>query len=112
MAVDSHKNFAYSTLTNAPGTGGTSIIVQSGDGAKFPTAPFNATVWPAGSQPTKANAEIVRVTLVATDTFTVTRNTGTETESGTNRNMGIGDQIAASITAKTLTDIEANYIDS
>src|SRR5260221_14681744 len=105
---DAHKNFAYSTLTNAPGTGGTSLIVQSGDGAKFPAVSFNATVWPANAQPTdtgvaSTTAEVVRVTLIATDTFTVTRNTEATT---TNRDMAIGDQIAASVTAKTLTDME------
>ncbi|TXG78366.1 hypothetical protein E6Q11_01245 [Candidatus Dojkabacteria bacterium] len=109
MAFDAHKNFAYSTLSNSPGTGGTSLIVQSGEGALFPTPPFNATVWPAGEQPSITNAEIVRVDSISTDTFTVTRNTPTETVTGINRNMTAGDQIAATITAKTLTDIEANY---
>lgn len=108
--ADSHKNFAYSTVLTAPtpAASGTSLVVQSGDGAKFPTVQFNATVWPAGVQPTAANAEIVRVTTIATDTFTIQR-----TQEGTAaRTIVAGDQIAASVTAKTFTDIEADYMNS
>lgn len=64
--------------------------------------PFNATIWPAGAMPTPANAEIVRVTGISTDTFTISR-----AEEGTGaRTVLVGDQIAATITAKTLTDLE------
>lgn len=108
MAFDDHTNFAYSTLTNAPGTAGTTFSVQAGDGAKFPIPPFNATVWPAGVQPTGAasgNAEIIRVTGIATDDLTATRTQ----EGSTNRNITpAGYQIAATITDKTITDIEAS----
>lgn len=104
MAFDAHKNFAYSTVATAPSpaTSGTTLIVQAGDGTHFPAAPFNATVWPAGSQPTVSNAEIVRVTNISTDTFTITRTQ----ESTSARAITAGDQIAATITAKTLTDVE------
>ena len=107
---DSHKNFAYSTVATAPSpaSSGTSLVVASGDGSLFPTAPFNATVWPSGSQPTATNAEIVRVTNITGDTFTITR-----TQEGTSaRTVIVGDQIAATITAKTLTDIENNFVNS
>ncbi len=102
---DSHSNFAYSTVLTAPSpaSSGTSLVVQAGDGTKFPTAPFNATVWPSGSQPTTTNAEIVRVTNISTDTFTITR----AQESSSARTILVGDQIAATITAKTITDVEA-----
>lgn len=110
MAYDSHKNFAYSTVLTAPSPAdtGTSLVVQSGDGTKFPTAPFNATVWPTGVQPLTTNAEIVRVTVISTDTFTITR----AQESSTARSIVVGDQIAATITAKTLTDAESHLIDA
>lgn len=102
---DAHANFAYSTVATAPSpaTTGTSLTVASGDGAKFPAPPFNATVWPASAQPLKSNAEIVRVTAIATDTLTITRTQ----ESTTARSIGVGDQIAATITAKTVTDAES-----
>lgn len=101
---DAHKNFAYSTVATAPSpaSSGTSLVVASGDGAKFPATPFNATVWPAGVQPTTANAEIVRVTNISTDTLTLTRTQ----ESSSARSIVVGDQIAATITTKTLTDVE------
>jgi hypothetical protein len=78
-------------------------VVAAGDGAKFPAVPFNATVWPAGAQPTTANAEIVRVTARATDTLTIAR----AQEGTTARSIVVGDQIAATVTAKTLQDVEA-----
>ena len=104
MTLDAHKNFAISTVTTAPSpaSSGTSLSVYSGDGAAFPAAPFNAVVWPAGAQPRASNAEIVRVTVKSTDTFTITRS-----QEGTSaRSIVVGDQIAATITAKTLTDTE------
>ena len=100
---DSYKNFAYSTVLTAPSpaTSGTTLVVASGDGALFPTPPFNATVWATGVQPTATGAEIVRVTNISTDTLTITR----ATESSSARTIVVGDQIAATITAKALTDL-------
>jgi len=102
--ADAHKNFAYSTVATAPSpaTSGTSLVVASGGGAAFPATPFNATIWPTATQPSSANAEIVRVTARATDTLTITR----AQEGSTARSVVVGDQIAATITTKTLTDIE------
>jgi hypothetical protein len=99
-----HKNFAYSTVTTppSPATTGTTLIVQPGDGAKFPDVPFNATIWPASVQPISTNAEIVSVTNITDDTLTITRNT----EGSTAQSVTAGYQIAATITAKTLTDAE------
>ncbi len=108
--ADAHKNFAYSTVATAPSpaASGTSLVVASGNGTLFPAVPFNATIWPTGVQPTAANAEIVRVTNISTDTFTITR-----TQEGSSaRTVVVGDQIAATITAKTLADIEDNYVNS
>lgn len=106
MSYDAHKNLAYSTVATAPSpaSSGTSLVVATGDGSKFPAVPFNATIWPIGALPTPANAEIVRVTTVSTDTLTITR----AQESTSARSVIVGDQIAATITAKLLTDIEAN----
>lgn len=104
---DSKKNLAYSTVGTAPvtATAGTSLIVQAGDGTKFPTPPFNATVWPTAVQATVANSELVRVTAIVVDTLTIVR----QTESSGSRSIVAGDQIAATITAKALTDIEAAF---
>src|SRR3990167_11194766 len=97
---DNHKNFSYSTVATAPSPAdtGTSLVVAAADGTKFPTVSFNATVWPVDVQPLTTNAEIVRVTNISTDTFTITR----AQESSTARSIIVGDQIAATISAKTL----------
>lgn len=101
---DAHKNFAYSTVLTAPSpaTSGVSLVLQSGDGAKMPATPFNATVWPTGAQPTTANAEIVTVTGVATDTLTIVR----QAEGTAARSIVVGDQFAATITQQTLNETE------
>jgi len=101
---DVHGNFAYSTVATAPSpaTSGTSLTLTAGGGALCPTPPFNATVWPASVTPLSSNAEIVRVTAIATDTLTIVR-----TQEGTSaRTVVVGDQFAATVTNKTLTDIE------
>lgn len=100
---DAHVNFGYTTVTTAPtpATSGTSLIVT--DATVFPTAPFNAVIWPIGTQPTKANAEIVTVTAITVNTLTITR----AQEFSTARTVIVGDQIANAITKKVLTDVEA-----
>lgn len=101
---DAHKNFAYSLVATAPSpaTSGTSLVVTAGQGALFPAVPFNATIWPTAVQPLTTNAEIVTVTLIATDTLTIVR----AQEGTTARTVVVGDQIAATITAVTLQDAE------
>lgn len=102
--MDAHKNFAVSQVATAPSpaSSGTSLVVQSGHGARFPAVSFNAVVWPNGVIPTPLNAEVVRVTNISTDTLTITRTQ----ESSSARTIVVGDLIATAITAKTLTDIE------
>ncbi len=102
---DAHKNFAASLVVTppSPDTSGTSLTVTTGDGALFPAVPFNCTVAPAGMAPTLANAEIVRVTNITGDVFTITR-----AQEGTNAMpIAAGYVIANTITVKALTDIEA-----
>ena len=101
--MDQLRNFAYSAVATppSPATSGTSLTVTAGQGALFPTAPFDATIWPAGVQPLTTNAEIVRVTAVATDTFTITRaQYGTTAQSIT-----AGYQIAQTIDANLLNQL-------
>lgn len=102
---DTHVNFAYSTVATAPSpaTTGTSLVVAAATGALFPAVPFNATIWPTGLQPLSTNAEIVRVIARTTDTLTIMR----AQESSTVRTVIVGDQIAATVTARTMTDVES-----
>ncbi len=103
--MDDHNNFAYSIVLTAPSPllSGTSLVLQGGGGALMPTAPFNATVWPVNQIPLASNSEIVRVTNVTSDTLTIVR----AQEGSTTQPIDVGYQIAAGITVKTLTDIEA-----
>jgi hypothetical protein len=105
---DDHKNFAYSLVATAPtpDDSGTSLIVTSAQGTQFPTPPFQAVIWPTAVQALPTNAEVVTVTVVATDTFTIVR----AQEGSTARHVVAGDQIAANITDKTLTDLEGNRL--
>ena len=118
MAFDPHTNLGIGVVATAPtpALSGTSLTLTAGMGALFPAAPFNCTVWAANTIPVKSNAqlsiantslgEIVRVTNVATDTFTITRG-----QEGTNAvAIAAGYLIANTVTAKDLTDIEANAL--
>ncbi len=101
---DAHTNLATSLVVTAPSpaTSGTSLTVTSGQGAWFPAVPFNATVGPDGIVLTPSNAEIVRVTARSTDTFTIVR----AQESSSARTIVVGDRFTATVTVKTLTDVE------
>jgi len=64
------KNNAKSTITDNPLTSGaTTLNVQSGDGTKFPAAPFQATLYTTDA----ALGEIVKITAKSTDAFTIVR---------------------------------------
>lgn len=102
--ADAHKNLAKSLVATAPSPAdsGTSLIVTTGHGTRFPTPPFNATIQQAGVDPDPTTAEIVRVTNIATDTLTIER-----AQEGTSaRTVIVGDLIYTAITAKFLTDLE------
>jgi hypothetical protein len=104
MAFDAHSNFGVSSVAVAPSpsTTGTSLTVATGEGTRFPAAPFNATLAPSGVLATPANAEIVRVTARSGDVLTITR----AQEGSVARAVVVGDLCVASITAKALQDIE------
>lgn len=105
----SHFNFGYSLVATAPSppASGTSLTVTTGQGTNFPSVPFNATIWVTGAQPLLSNnPEIVTVTNVTGDVLTLIR----AQEGSSARTVVIGDQIAATITVKTLTDLENNLM--
>jgi hypothetical protein len=101
---DAHRNFAFSLVATAPSpaSSGLSLVVTAAQGALFPTPPFNATIWPTAAQPLASNAEIVRVTAISTDTLTIVR----AQEGTAARTVVVGDQIAATITQRSLNDHE------
>jgi hypothetical protein len=113
---DYAKNFVYGVVTTAPSpaTTGTTIKMSDADAAVFPdpatvgVGAYDVTVWPAGTKPLTANAEIVRITAKGASSggetvFTITR----QQQSTSARTVVVGDQIAMTITAKTVADIIA-----
>lgn len=99
--ADARLNFSTSFVSTV--VSGSSIIVQSGQGTRFPAPPFNAIVAPEKEEPTSENSEVIRVTAVVGDTFTISR----KQEGSTERSIVSGDRIYAGPTAKTFADIEA-----
>lgn len=69
------KDFATGTVFTAPtpATSGTTLVLNSGEGAYMPATPFYATVHPPAVFPTVGNSEKVKVTNVSGDTLTIQR---------------------------------------
>lgn len=113
MALDSAKNFAKVQVSTGYDASAVSIVLTTGHGAKLPTAPFNAVWWNFTDYPDPSddpNVEIVRVTVVATDTLTVTR--AQESTSATTKNEGGKTyKMIAGLTAKVInTDLGATFL--
>lgn len=107
MSFNAHADLAISLIAVAPSpaSSGTTLSVTAGQGARFPAAPFNAVVYPAGEIPTRDNAEIVQVTSKGSgDTFTIVRQQGTPATSA--RSIHVGDQIHAGNTADEIIAVE------
>jgi len=105
---DAHTNLALATVAVAPSPAlsGTSLIITAGFVSLFPAVPFNCTVWPSTVSPTAANAEIVRVTNIVGDIFTIVR----AQEGTTAKAIASGYRIGNTVTAKVFTDIENQAI--
>ena len=74
--MDALKNFAKATVSLGYDAAATSIVLVAGGAARFPVVPFQAVWWNATdfSDPSDdPNVEIVRVTLIAGETLTITR---------------------------------------
>src|SRR6185436_4857071 len=102
---DLHRNLSFSTVAVAPSPAlsGTSLDILPGDVGLFAGAPFNCTIVPTGVQPSSTNAEIARVTGIVGSTLTIVR----AQEGTTAIAIAVGDQIAMTVTAKAVQDIEA-----
>lgn len=86
------KNNARSRLAASIGAADTTLTVSTGDGAKFPNAPFVITV----------DNEIMRVTSKTGDTFTVTR----AVEGTTAASHSSGALVELRVTAGAITEIQ------
>ena len=86
------KNRAKSLLAAAMLSTDTSLTITTGDGVLFPAVPFHITI----------TDEILEVTAVATDTFTVTR----AVEGTTAAAHSVGDTVELRITAAIIRGLE------
>ncbi len=110
MVLDNAKNFAKVTVSLGYSAGATSVVLQTGDGVKLPTVAFNLVWWNStdyNDPSDDPNVEIVRCTVIATDTLTITR--AQEGTSATAKNIsGKVYKMLAGLTAKVInTDIPA-----
>ncbi len=110
MANDAVKNFAKVTVSTGYDAAATSIVLSVGGGAKLPATSFNAVWWNATDYADPSddpNVEIVRVTVISTDTLTVTR--GQEsTSAATHNTAGKTYKMIGAFTKKTYDDIFTN----
>lgn len=111
MALDNAKNFAKVTVSTGYDAAATGIVLTSGGGALLPTVPFNLVWWNSTdySDPSDdPNVEIVRCTVIATDTLTVTR-AQESTSAKTKNTAGKTYKMIAGLTAKVVnTDLAAS----
>lgn len=107
---DPRLNLAVSTVATAPSpaTSGTSLVVASGHGARFPApatdGAYNLMICPAGALPDPSNSEIVRCTARSTDTFTIARTQ----ESTSARTVVVGDLVFLAPTALNWAQLETS----
>jgi hypothetical protein len=105
-----YANFAKSTLAAGIAAGDSSLAVASGDGSRFPVAPFVVTIWNASDYSDASDdpdREIILVTAKSGDTFTITR--AQEGTSAANHNMsGNAYGIVATLTAGALSGIASD----
>lgn len=101
------KNNAYSTLASGITNVATSLTVATGHGARFPAVTTASTnYFYATLIDTSNNLEVVKVTNVSTDTFTITR-----AQDGTTAlAYSAGDRIELRVTAALLSELPVRAI--
>lgn len=115
--VDPVKNFAKVTVSIPYDNTATSILLNSGDGAKLPNpitdGYFNLVWWNLTDYPDPSddsNKEIVRCTANSSDTLTIIR--AQEATSATNKNTsGKTYKMALTFTAKMIPDLQTDAQD-
>jgi hypothetical protein len=112
MPLDPVVNFFRSEIATLPlASGGTSMVITTGDGNKLPNpsvdGAFNLTIYNA-SDPF-VTPEIVRCTAKSGDTLTITR--AQEGTTATNKTSGSTWYVELTPTAKTIQDIDSAKLD-
>jgi hypothetical protein len=98
VSFDPHVDLAVSAVAVAPSPAlsGTTFTVTAGQGARFPnpgTQGYDLVAWALGTMPDPTNAEILRVTGLTGDVFTVAARPYAVTNNG-NRAILVGDLVA------------------
>lgn len=109
-----HRNNAQGTLSAGISAAATSIILQTGEGAKFPNVyPFFVTIEQYDTSSRVIKREIVRCTNRSTDTLTVVRSAGTcppaynsNTPGTTAFAFNAGDTVTQALTAEAIDDMQ------
>lgn len=100
MATAKYTNLASGTLTVGVNTSDTSLVLDTGEGAAFPSAGDFWVVLAEG-----ATREICKCTSRSTDTLTVTRNQG-----GTNSSFTTAATVTHVITSQMLDQIRSDQV--
>lgn len=110
MVLDSVTNFASSVVSTGYDASATSIVLETGGGAKFPASGEFNLVWHNNTDypdPSKdPKVEIVRVTNRTSDTLTVTR-AQEGTSASTKNTSGKEYHVTLAITKKMIDDIQS-----
>lgn len=112
MSVDPIRNFAKVGVSTTYNNSATSIVLNTGDGAKLPNpsteGAFNLTWFNSTNYPDPSDdplVEIVRVTTISGDTLTVVR--GQEGTTGSNKNTSsVTYKMILSPTKRTIDDLQ------
>lgn len=109
--ADPVLNFAKASVSTTYNASATSIVLSSGEGAKFPApatdGAFNLVWWNSADYADPAddpNVEIVRCTARSTDTLTVTR--AQEGTSGSLKSVGASYKMILAFTKKSYDDVK------
>ena len=106
--MDALANFSYGTVLTAPSpaTTGTSLTLDSGQGARFPdpavSGAYNIVVKAAGEVPISTNSTICRVTARSGDVLTIVR----DQEGSSVRTVVVGDEVYLAVSKKFFDDME------
>lgn len=102
--MDLFKNFAYAELTVGIDASVLALTVGAGESLRFPTPPFNFTIFKKGVQPhLDPNVERARCTAIIGDTWTIVR-----TSPFTHNDGGAFYQVIQSIGAEETTQISTD----
>ena len=98
-----YANNATGKLGSAVAVGDTSLVLQTGNGAAFPS-PTDGDYFPVTVIKSDGTLEIMKCTARSGDVLTVTRSQ----EATTAKSFSIGDRVSLRITAGSLTDFMGN----